>query len=45
MSDEDFRSDIRTAVRKHDPSPEQLRALADDLEQRADRAELTEEMI
>ena len=45
MTDEDFREDIRSAIKKHDPSPDQLRALAGDIEERAKRAELTEETI
>jgi hypothetical protein len=44
-SDEDFREDIRQVVRRHDPDPEQLRSLAGDLEKRAERVELTEEVI
>lgn len=45
MSEEDFRADIREAVRRHDPDPEELRSLASDLEERADRVELTDEVI
>lgn len=35
--DSEFRADIRQAIRRHDPSADQLRALALDLDATADR--------
>lgn len=46
MSDDsEFRSDIRQAIRRHDPTADQLRALAADLESTADRYETVAQEI
>lgn len=43
--DEEFREDLRAIVRKHDPEPDTLRHVADDLTQLADRFEETNEVL
>lgn len=45
MSDTEFREDVREAVRRHDPTPEELRELAADMESLADKHEATNETI
>jgi hypothetical protein len=45
MSEESFREEIRTTVRRHDPTAEELRDLAGDLEQLAERVETTNEVL
>lgn len=45
MTDSEFRADVREAVRRHDPDPSELRALADDLDALADKHEATNETI
>lgn len=46
MSDDlEFREEIRMVIRRHDPNAEDLRDLAGDLEQLADRYEATEEVL
>lgn len=45
MSDEDFREGIKTVIRRHDPGPDELRSLADDLQELADRHEATQEVL
>lgn len=42
---EDFREDIKAMIRKHDPSGEELRSLATDLESLADRFEATDDAL
>lgn len=42
---EEFREDLRAIVRKHDPDPDTLRHVADDLTQLADRFEDTNEVL
>ena len=44
MSDE-FRSDVRQVIRRHDPSADDLRALAQDLDALADRHERQNEIL
>ena len=44
-SDTDFREDIKRAVRRNDPDPETLRAVAADFEELADRFEVTGEVL
>lgn len=43
--DESFRDDIRATIRKHDPDAEELRSLAGDLEELADRYETQEAVV
>ena len=46
MSDStEFREEVRRAVRRHDPSPDELRTLADGLEELADRFEATDDLL
>lgn len=46
MSDDlEFRGEIRMVIRRHDPDAEDLRDLASDLEDLADRYEATEEVL
>lgn len=45
MPDEEFRSDVRRVIRTHDPDAEELRSLADALEQLADRYETQETIL
>ncbi|UHQ96419.1 hypothetical protein [Natrinema halophilum] len=46
MSDDaEFREEIRTVIRRHDPDADDLRDLASDLESLADRYEATSEAI
>lgn len=44
MSDE-FREDVKAAVRKNDPSAEDLRTLAADLERLAEKFETTDAVL
>ena len=45
MSDEEFREDVKAAVRRHDPSAEELRTLASDLQTLADRYDEQEAVL
>ena len=45
MPDEEFRADIRAAIRRHDPDAEQLRALARSREDTASKWEIAEDEI
>lgn len=42
---EEFREEIRTVVKRHDPDADELRGLADDIEELADRYEATSEVL
>lgn len=42
---EEFREGVRAMIRKHDPSPDELRDLAGDLETLAERFEATSEVV
>ena len=44
-TDTDFREDIKRAVRRNDPDPDTLRAVAADFEALADRFEATDEVL
>jgi hypothetical protein len=44
-TDTDFREDVKRVVRRHDPGPETLRAVAEDLEVLADRFEATDDVL
>ena len=44
-SDESFRDDVRATIRKHDPDADELRNLAGDLEELADRYETQESVL
>jgi hypothetical protein len=44
MSDE-FREDVKAVVRRHDPSADDLRALAADLEELAERYDRQDEIL
>jgi len=44
-SGSEFREDVRRVVRQHDPSADELRALASDLEDLADRYERQDEIL
>ena len=44
-SDTDFREDVKRAIRRNDPDPETLRAVAADFEKLADRFEATDEVL
>lgn len=44
-SDTEFREEIRQVLRRHDPGADDLRTLASDFEQLADRYETQEEVI
>lgn len=44
-TDTELREDVRAVVRKHDPDPSELRALASDLETLAERFEATDEVL
>ena len=41
----EFREELKRTVRRTDPSPEQLRSAAGDLERLADRFEATEDVL
>lgn len=45
MSDESFRDEIRSVVRRHDPDADELRTLAADLERLADRYDTQSEVL
>lgn len=47
MSDEqtEFRDEIKHVVRRHDPDPDELRALAERMDALADRYEAAEEVL
>jgi len=46
MTDQpELRDEIRAVVRRHDPSPEQLRSIAADLETLADKWEDAEDVL
>jgi hypothetical protein len=44
MSDE-FREDVKSVVRRHDPSADELRALASDLQDLADRYDRQDDIL
>lgn len=44
MSDE-FREDVKAVVRRHDPSADDLRALASDLDELAERYDRQDEIL
>lgn len=44
-SDEEFREEIRKVIKRHDPSADDLRDLACDLESTADRYDELEAMV
>lgn len=41
----EFRDDVKTVIRRHNPDPDDLRALADDLETLAARWDDTEDVL
>ena len=43
--DAELREEVRSMVRRHDPEPDALRALAEDFQQLADRYESVNEVI
>lgn len=45
MADEEFRADIREVLKRHELDPDDLRALADDLDTLAERWDQTEATI
>ena len=44
-TDTDFREDVKRAIRRNDPDPETLRAVATDFEELADRFEATDDVL
>jgi len=42
---EEFRDEVRAAIRRHDPTADDLRSLSDDLEQLANRYETQQEVV
>lgn len=45
MASEDFRSDIREVIKRHELDPDDLRDLSEDLDRLADRWDDTEAVI
>jgi hypothetical protein len=42
---EEFREEVKSVVRRHDPSADDLRGLAEDLEQLAERYDRQDEIL
>ena len=42
---EEFRDEIRATIRRHDPTADEIRSLAEDLEQLANRYETQQEVV
>lgn len=45
MSSEEFRDELKNVVKRHEPSADELRALADDLETLAEKYDQTEAVL
>lgn len=45
MTNEEFRDELRAVVRRHDPDPDELRAVADGLDRLAEKWDAAEEVL
>ncbi|AGC34588.1 hypothetical protein HSTV1_43 [Haloarcula sinaiiensis tailed virus 1] len=45
MTDEEFRDELRAVVRRHDPDPDELRAVADSLEELAEKWDAADDVL